>query len=81
MKLDLHGQTGQSARAMAKVFLQDFIKSKSIRAEIVCGKGTGVVRQAVQDTVARYYRNHVKIYHPVYAGPSINTGTIVVEKR
>lgn len=50
-KLDLHGETGDYAKILVKEFINDNHKLGNKRLIIIHGKGSGIVRKAVHETL------------------------------
>lgn len=72
-KLDLHGETVETARVLIHDFIRDNIKLKHEIVVIVHGVGSGAIRQATWDVLKRHKK--VLDYKTYY----YNNGCTVVE--
>lgn len=60
-RIDLHGYDSETARVATNDFIDDNIILKNNKLLIVHGKGTGIVKKVVHDTLS--HRKEVKKYH------------------
>ncbi len=74
-KLDLHGETTETARVLIQDFIRDNIKLKQKIIVIVHGVGSGAIRQATRDTLRK--NKNVLDYKTFY----YNNGCTVVELK
>ena len=60
-RIDLHGFDTETARVATDDFINDNLILKNNKALIIHGKGTGLVKKSVHETLSR--RKEVKKYH------------------
>lgn len=70
--IDLHGDDGDTARVRINDFINDNIKMKNEKIEIIHGMGTGVLRKITQNTLQR--NKYVLEYKTSY----FNRGSTIV---
>lgn len=70
--IDLHGYDTASARVATEDFINDNIILKNNKLLIIHGKGTGLVKKAVHDTLSK--RKEVINYHT----DNFNDGVTIV---
>ena len=71
-KLDLHGETRDSARVAINDFIRDSIKMKHETVVIIHGKGTGILKNTTQEVLRK--NKHVKEFGIDY----YNEGSTIV---
>ena len=52
-KLDLHGETKDTARVLVNDFIRDNIKLRNDKLVIIHGIGSGILKHAVSDTLRK----------------------------
>lgn len=60
-RLDLHGFDSETARVATNDFVNDNLILKNSKIIIIHGKGTGIVKKMVHETLSQ--RREVKKYH------------------
>ena len=71
--IDLHGYDMETARVSTNDFIDDNLILKNKTILIIHGKGTGIVKNAVHDTLSK--RKEVKKYHT----DNLNDGCTIIE--
>lgn len=71
-KIDLHGFDTETARVATNDFVEENIQLKNKKIVIVHGKGTGVVKKSVHETLS--HRKEVTKYHT----DNLNDGCTIV---
>lgn len=76
--IDLHGYDTASARVATEDFINDNIILKNKKLLIIHGKGTGLVKKAVHDTLSK--RKEVITYHTDNFNDGVTIAYLSVDK-